>query len=137
MACGAGSSKVTSRSSTHWAGRSTKCVVIPLFVATGFWHVALSHFVGGKPFIIRMPMSQLSSLPCPNHHYSHKKSVEPNPRPSLAWPLALRQVRAWLEPYIMLKRYWQAFSPLPPPLPLQRLLDWLWLGNGIYIYSTA
>jgi hypothetical protein len=54
-----------------------------------------------------------------------KKRDEPTARPNLSWPRALRQVRAWLEPYLMLKRYWHAFSPLPPPRPLQHLLDWL------------
>lgn len=55
----------------------------------------------------------------------------------LTWPEALRQVRSWLEPAIMLKRYWCAYSLAPPPFALQELLGWLRQGNGINVYSTA
>ena len=51
-----------------------------------------------------------------------------------SWPLALRRVRAWLEPGIMLGRYWRAWSAKPPPPALQQLLDWLWEGHAIYLY---
>ena len=51
------------------------------------------------------------------------------------WPQALRRVRAWLEPYLMLIRYWRAWSVMPPPQQLQRLLDWLFAGNPIYFYT--
>jgi len=50
-------------------------------------------------------------------------------RPLLSWPQALRKVRAWLEPWILLQRYWHAWSTLPPPLPLQQLLDALLWGS--------
>ena len=50
------------------------------------------------------------------------------------WPMALRHVRAWLEPGIMLWRYWRAWSAKPPLPALQRLLDWLWEGRGIELY---
>jgi hypothetical protein len=43
-------------------------------------------------------------------------------RPAVTWPLALRRVRAWLEPWVMLRRYWRGWSTRPPPLPLQTLL---------------
>lgn len=56
--------------------------------------------------------------------------------PKVSWPRALRQVRAWLEPWIMLWRYWRAWSPLPPPFALQELLESLWHGNGINLYKT-
>ncbi len=68
---------------------------------------------------------------------NHKKSVPPNPLSPLTWPLVLRQVRAWLEPYVMLNRYWRAFSPLPPPRSLQYLLDRLCRGYPINFYSSA
>jgi hypothetical protein len=44
-------------------------------------------------------------------------------RPSLSWPKALREVKARLEPWILLQRYWRAWSALPLPLLLQQLLD--------------
>jgi len=55
-------------------------------------------------------------------------------RPLLCWPVALRAVRAWLEPWIMLWRYWRGWSSAPPPGPVCALLDQLWHGHGIYLY---
>jgi hypothetical protein len=106
------------------------------FVGIGPWYVVLSPSAGGKPLSTNSSNSQKSwtfqaTRPC------RKKSVVSNPLSQLTWPLALRQVRAWLDPYIMLNRYWRAFSPLPPPRSLQLLLDWLWRGNGIDFYSSA
>jgi hypothetical protein len=37
----------------------------------------------------------------------------------------------------MLWRYWRAWSTLPPPLDLQRLLEWVWQGRGIDLYNTS
>jgi hypothetical protein len=56
-------------------------------------------------------------------------------RPRVCWPVALRLVRAWLEPWIMLRRYWRAWSPLPPPPELQVLLAWVQHGGPIYLYA--
>ena len=58
-------------------------------------------------------------------------------RPRVSWPMALRAVRAWLEPWIMLRRYWQGWSPLPPPPALQFLLEWLEQGHTLALYSSA
>ena len=58
-------------------------------------------------------------------------------RPKIAWPLALRAVRAWLEPWIMLWRYWRGWSVEPPPPPLQALLDWLAQGRPIALYDSS
>src|SRR6266700_4055146 len=136
MLCASGLSRATSRSSTRWAGLNTRCAAIPPFVGIGPWCVVLSHSAGGKRLstISLSSQSHVSFQPNPPRR---KKSVAPNPLSHLTWPLVLRQVRAWLDPYIMLNRYWRAFSPLPPPLPLQRLLDRLWRGNGIDFYSSA
>ena len=54
--------------------------------------------------------------------------------PRLSWPEALRKVRAWLEPYLKLRLYWQAGSKDPPPAALQALLDRLGKGQPIYLY---
>ncbi len=35
----------------------------------------------------------------------------------------------------MLWRYWRAWSALPPPPELVRLLEWVWQGRGIYLYD--
>ena len=58
-------------------------------------------------------------------------------RPLLSWPKAGRSVRAWLQPWVMLQRYWQAWSAQPPPLPLQQLLDALCLGVPLFLYSSS
>jgi hypothetical protein len=55
-------------------------------------------------------------------------------RPRVSWPEALRVVRGWLEPYVMLRRYWRAFSAMPPPPELKALLEWVFSGRGLYLY---
>jgi len=57
--------------------------------------------------------------------------------PQVSWPGALRAVRGWLDPWIMLRRYWSGWSPLPPPPALQLLLGWLERGHAICLYSSA
>jgi hypothetical protein len=47
---------------------------------------------------------------------------------------ALRAVRGWLEPWIMLRRYWRAFCGMPPPQELRALLDRVFSGRGLYLY---
>ena len=49
-------------------------------------------------------------------------------RPQVSWPAARRSARGWLEPWIMLRRYWSGWSPLPPPSAVQLLLSWLSAG---------
>jgi len=44
------------------------------------------------------------------------------------------EVRGWLEPYIMLSRYWRAFSKMPPPPQLRALLERVFSGRGLYLY---
>ena len=66
-----------------------------------------------------------------------KISEEKGERPRVSWPLALRAVRGWLEPWIMLRRYWSGWSPQPPPPALQVLLQWLERGQAIALYSSA
>jgi hypothetical protein len=52
----------------------------------------------------------------------------------VSWPEALRAVRAWLEPYVMLWRYWRAFSGMPPPPELKALLERVFSDRGLYLY---
>lgn len=53
----------------------------------------------------------------------------------LSWPAALlRMVRAWLEPWVMVWRWWGAFSDKPPPKKLRALLEWVFLGRGLCLY---
>ena len=55
-------------------------------------------------------------------------------RPLVSWPKALRAARGWLEPWMMLGRYWRAFTDLPPPKELRALLERVFAGEGIYLY---
>ena len=64
-----------------------------------------------------------------------KRSDAPASPPYSSWPLALRRVRAWLEPYVMLMRYWRAFSDLSPPPELEALLEWVFSGQGLCLYA--
>jgi hypothetical protein len=43
-------------------------------------------------------------------------------------------VRAWLGPWITLRRWWAAWSNAPPPPPLQALLTSLETGYGLHLY---
>lgn len=58
-------------------------------------------------------------------------------RPQVSWPSALRAVRGWLEPWIMLRRYWHGWSSQPPPPSLQLLLSWLERGQTVSLYNSA
>jgi hypothetical protein len=49
-------------------------------------------------------------------------------RPRVTWPMGLRRVRSWLAPWIMLGRWWRAWSDQPPPVEVPALLDHL--GRG-------
>jgi SRSO17 transposase len=57
-------------------------------------------------------------------------------RPPGCWPVALRAVRAWLEPWVLLRRYWRAWSALPPPPALRALLEYLRHGYGLDLYAS-
>ena len=53
---------------------------------------------------------------------------------TVPWPMALRQIRDWLDPWAFLWRCWRAWSDLPPPPELQALLDWVGSGQPINLY---
>ncbi len=80
-------------------------------------------------------MRSTSRPPIPERRKGEKRSGERPEPPCLSWPLALRRVRAWLEPYVMLMRYWRAYSDLPPPAELKALLEWVFSGKGLYLYA--
>jgi hypothetical protein len=64
----------------------------------------------------------------PNHAPRHLRGT---------WPMALRQVRSWLEPWWRVWRYWRAWTTLPPPAELQHLLTWVGQGQGINLYNSS
>jgi hypothetical protein len=56
------------------------------------------------------------------------------PAPPPSWPRAIRAVRAWLSPWTVLQRWWQAWSKAPPPAQLQALMNSLAAGCGLHLY---
>ena len=59
-----------------------------------------------------------------------------HPRPAHpCWPVALRRVRGWLDPWTFLRRCRQAWAgPAPPPPDLQLLLNAVAAGRPLYLY---
>jgi hypothetical protein len=86
------------------------------------------------------PPSEESVLVIDEH--SETEKVPPTPKEGKgkrraspeSWPQALTIVRGWLEPYVMLRKYWRAFSGMPPPPKLRRLLERVYCGEGLYLY---
>jgi SRSO17 transposase len=90
-----------------------------------WWHASSSFSEQDPPLL--PPVQSTSG------RHSKKKPLHQQ-RPRVCWSVALRQVRAWLQPWILLSRFWRAWSPLPPPFRLQQLLDWVWQGYPLNLY---
>jgi hypothetical protein len=137
MDCGCGWSRATNMSNMNWAGHNTRYKATRPSDGIGNSSAAPSRFAGIMPHT--QPRTQRKKL---ESHLSHKFpcravfrlkpreqgkkiSERKGMRPQVSWPMALRAVRGWLEPWIMLRRYWNGWSPLPPPPALQLLLTWL------------
>jgi len=52
----------------------------------------------------------------------------------VSWPVTLRRVRGWLAPWVVLRRWWRAWSTAPPPVQLGLLLDTAHAGQPLYLY---
>ncbi len=99
--------------------------------ATGSWRAAPSRSAGGP------------TGACPRRTTNERREIyragrregRGKRRPSASWPQALREVRGWLEPWVMLWRYWRAFSDLPPPTELRALLERVFSGRGLCLYA--
>jgi|SRR5581483_12388011 len=83
------------------------------------------------------PVPAQPDVPVPETGARKKISEENDKRPRVSWPLALRAVRGWLEPWIMLRRYWHGWSQQLPPPALQLLLRQLEQGQPIALYRSA
>ena len=68
-----------------------------------------SRFVGGH--MGRLPTEELAET---ENDPSAESAGRGERRSRVSWPETLRAVRGWLEPYIMLWRYWRAFSEMAP-----------------------
>ena len=56
------------------------------------------------------------------------------PAPTVPWPMTLRRVRGWLDPWSFLWRCWRAWSTAPPPPELRALLDAVGQGRPLNLY---
>jgi hypothetical protein len=50
------------------------------------------------------------------------------------WPMTLRRVRAWLDPWTCLWRWWRAWSTAPPPPAIRALLHAVGTGHPLHPY---
>ena len=73
-----------------------------------------------------------SPRPEPRRGEGGPRAALPQQAPS--WPRALRAIRAWLTPWIVLQRWWQAWSDRPPPPQLQTLLNSVAAGCGLHLH---
>jgi len=119
---------------TSWAGPTSRSAPMSPSAATRCWSTARSASAGTPGFTI----SRRSKT---TRHRSRNPAAERGgpaaaapPPPAPSWPRALRAVRAWLSPWTVLQRWWQAWSKAPPPPQLQALIDSVAAGCGLHLY---
>jgi hypothetical protein len=54
----------------------------------------------------------------------------------VSWSAWLRRVRGWLEPFVLVWRYWKAFTPARPPRLLRALLEGCRRGTPLYTFAA-
>jgi hypothetical protein len=86
--------------------------------------------------LVAPPQPPATDVPAWGGETSDPAPALPHRRPQLSWPVALRRVRAWLEPWVMLARYWRGWLAHPPPPSLQALLDWLGQSRPIALHNS-
>ena len=79
----------------------------------------------------RLPIEEMTE---PENDVPTESAGRGKRKPRVSWPEALRSVRAWLEAWVILWRYWRAYSNLPPPPQLKALLERVFWGRGLYLY---
>ena len=70
----------------------------------------------------------------PLQRWGGGKMATVRPRRPVSWPMTLRRVRGWLDPWTFLWRCWRAWSNAPPPPELQALLDAVSQGRPLNLY---
>lgn len=95
--------------------------------------------LGGNAYQVRKDQAMRRSrrLPSPRSRRGGKTRLRPGARPRVSWPVALRRVRAWLEPWTMRARSWRGWSAQPPSPALQALLAALGQGHPIALYDRS
>ncbi len=145
--------QVTSKSKDTWAGQTFRCGVIRRSSGTGSSSAAPSPSAGG-PGSARpqrhaprsgpwLPAIQRRPPPLALLHQMQRGGGkigagegggEPAPSRPVSWPVTLRRVQGWLTPWVLLCRWWQAWSTRPPPAELRALLDVVGQGRPLYLY---
>jgi hypothetical protein len=91
--------------------------------------------VGSPPAAVVLEEEESSSTSAAEEEeYGGERKAPKTEPPPVTWPRALRKVRSWLQPYVMLLRYWRAYTDLPLPEQLEALLDRLFSAEGLYLY---
>jgi DDE superfamily endonuclease len=97
------------------------------------WCAVRSRFAGGPSGACRL-LRRRRQPSNQREIYAPNGQEKKRSRPRVSWPEALRAMRAWLEAWVRLWRYWRAFSDKPPPRELRVLLERLFSGEGLYLY---
>jgi hypothetical protein len=103
--------------------------------ATRSWSTARSASAGTPGSPIRCPhppRRRLQALPAERGGPGVAGPSQPP-----CWPRAIRAVRAWLAPWITLRRWWAAWSNAPPARQLQALMTSLEAGCGLPLYIPS
>jgi hypothetical protein len=98
-----------------------------------WWACAECEDVGSPPVVVLKDArySSSSSIAATEPDGGKRQAVRESP---LSWPRALRKIRSWLQPYVMLLRYWRAYTELPPPKEFQALGGRVFSAEGLYLY---
>lgn len=149
LGCACGSSKATSTSNTRRTGRRTRCAAIKpcddLAMGLLCFLVLLVPCQPPLRFQRGRPTAHASGARNPlGDGWFHRKRKRQGKisslirtRPQMSWPMVLRTVHAWLEPWILLRRYWNGWSSLPPPPALQGLQHLLEQGQAIALPNAS
>jgi len=138
MGCATGSSRATSRSSRNLAGPTSRSAATARSGGTGSWCAARSRSAGGpgSPSTPPNPCPPRRRLPPPWGPRGGRRPATKTSRCDVlvSWPVALRRVRGWLTPRVVLGRWWRAWSPAAPPLQLRLLLATAQAGRPLHLY---
>ena len=128
-----GSSDLASRSKTNSGGPTPRPAPTSRSAGARSWPTARSASAGtpGSPIRHRPPPPRQRQEPTAERG-GPGPARRAQPPPSR--PRAIRAVRAWLAPWIALRRWWAARSNAPPPPQLQALMTSPEAGGGLHLY---
>jgi hypothetical protein len=122
-------SRATSRSRASSAGPTSRSALTGRSAATGPWCAARSASAGTLAWPHRLLGWRPRGGPC-----NVSILTEAEAGRGMSWPKALRRVRGWLTPWVLLQRCWRGWSTSAPPRQLQQALEWVGVGRPLYLY---